>query len=137
MTGPKSGRLDQQPDARNAHEYSGSSDVKPPPSLRVSVRERGGTTVVEVAGELDVSTAGELREAFVESIPETEPCNLCLDIRNLTFLSSVGIGLIVSACKRVRAQGGSFSAVCGQSSARRVLEISGLPDYLQLEDDGR
>ena len=110
------------------------TNVGPPP-LKVEVHERAGVTVVQVAGELDVSTAGELRQRFVDLVPESGPCTLCLDIRRLTFMSSVGIGLIVSLCKRVRAQGGSFSALSGQTEVRRVLEISGLQDYLELEDN--
>ena len=57
-----------------------------------------------------------------------------LDLNQVSFLDSVIIGLIVSACKRARAAGSSFSVVCAlEGIARRVFEIDGLVEYLQVE----
>lgn len=51
----------------------------------------------------------------------------------MTFLDSSGIGVIISACKRVRASGGTLSVTCGSGSVRRSIEIMGLVDYLEVQ----
>ena len=57
-----------------------------------------------------------------------------MDLRGLSFLESAGLGVIVSACKRIRASGGTFSTSCDHNLARRTLEIAGLVDFLELQD---
>lgn len=89
--------------------------------------------VVSILGELDLSTAGALREVFV--LPEVlNAPAVRVDLTHVEFLGSTGIGLIVSACKRIKQSGGTFSVICGQNPARRALEVSGLIDYLQVQD---
>ena len=57
-----------------------------------------------------------------------------MDLRNLTYLGSPGVGMIVTMCKRVRASGGNFSVSCDHGMVRRILEIGGLVDFLELHD---
>jgi anti-sigma B factor antagonist len=102
-------------------------------SLKVTVREIGTQTVVELEGELDVATAPILRDALV-LLELDDGIDLAIDLRGLSFLGSTGIGLLVTACKRVRASGGTFSVWCDHGLGRRTLEISGLVDYLELHD---
>lgn len=100
--------------------------------LKVTVRETPAQTLVELSGELDLATAESLREALL--VLELDGINLAIDLRDLSFLGSSGIGVLVAACKRVRAAGGVFSVWCGQNMIRRTLEISGLVDYLEIDD---
>ena len=102
-------------------------------NFTAEVRDEGDTTVVSLAGEIDLSSAGALREVLV--LPEVlHAPAVRLDLTEVEFLGSVGIGLLVSACKRVRGSGGTFSVVCRHDETRRVLEISGLLDYLHVEE---
>ena len=92
-----------------------------------------GVALVTLAGELDLSRAEELRERLAH--PEVLRARAVrVDLRRVSFLDSVIIGLIVTACKRVRAAGSSFSVVCDADGiARNVFEIDGLVEYLQVE----
>lgn len=92
-----------------------------------------GVALVTLAGELDLSRAEELREQLAH--PEVLSARAVrVDLRRVSFLDSVIIGLIVTACKRVRAAGSSFSVVCDPDGiARNVFEIDGLVEYLQVE----
>jgi anti-sigma B factor antagonist len=92
-----------------------------------------GVAVVTLAGDFDLSRADELREHLAH--PEVLSArSVRVDLSRVSFLDSVIIGLIVSACKRMRAAGSSFSVVCAlEGLARRVFEIDGLVEYLQVE----
>ena len=104
-----------------------------PADFTAEVRDVDGATVVSLAGELDLRTAGALREVLV--LPEVlNAPAVRVDLTKVNFLGSTGVGLLVSACKRVKASGGTFSVICGRNGARLVLETSGLLDYLHVED---
>lgn len=92
-----------------------------------------GLVVVSLAGQFDLSTAEDLRESLVSSAVLGAP-RVRVDLSEVTFLDSSGIGLLVSACKRVRSAGGTFSASCGDGPARRILEVAGLIEYLHVEE---
>jgi anti-anti-sigma factor len=94
----------------------------------------GGTAVVVLAGEFDLSRAEELREQLAS--PEVLAASAVrVDLTEVEFLESVTIGLIVTACKRVRAGGGSFSVICGpQGIARKVFVLDGLLEYLDVQE---
>jgi len=90
-----------------------------------------GSVVVSLRGEFDLSTAADLRECLVHS-EVVKATNVQIDMTGVTFLDSSNIGLLIAACKRTRSSGGAFSVTCGDGVPRRVLEISGLVEYLQV-----
>ena len=96
------------------------------------VRDVDGATEVSLTGELDLSTAGALREVLV--LPEVLSApTVRVDLTKVDFLGSTGVGVLVSACKRIKASGGTFSVICDQNESWRVLELSGLLEYLHVE----
>jgi anti-sigma B factor antagonist len=96
------------------------------------VRVEGEGVVVSLAGELDLSTAGALREVFV--LPQVlESPAVRVNLTDVRFLDSSSIGILVVACKRIRSTGGVFSVTCTKAIVLRVLEISGLIDFLDVE----
>ena len=103
------------------------------PSQRASVVElfvSEGSALVTPAGELDISNAGELREQLAR--PDVlDARQVCVDLNMVGFLDSSCIDLIVTACKRIRATGGSFTVACNaRGSVRRRFEVDGLVEYL-------
>ena len=89
-------------------------------------------SVVTLAGEFDLSTLADLRECLVS--PEVlDAGRVKVDLTQVTFLDSSSIELLVSAGNTVRNTGGTFSMRCGDGLALRVLEISGLVDFFELE----
>ena len=103
-----------------------------PAKFTVEVHDLSGLTVLKLSGELDLSSAETLREAMLSL--DLDAANVEMDLRGLSFLESSGIGVIISACKRIRASGGTFSVSCDHNLARRTLEVSGLVDFLELHD---
>ncbi len=104
-----------------------------PAKFSIEVHYLPGLTVMKLFGELDLSSAETLREALL-TLDLDAAQNVEMDLRGLTFIESIGIGVIVSACKRIRASGGTFSASCDHNLARRSLEVAGLVEFLELHD---
>lgn len=93
--------------------------------FQVKVREEAGASVVSAVGEVDVSTAPELRQRLQE-LPEGT--QVVVDLSDVTFLDSTGLGVLVAALKRVRESdtGGDLRLVVTRPQVTKVLEVTGL-----------
>lgn len=93
--------------------------------FQVKVREQAGASVVSAEGEVDVSTAPALRQRLYE-LPES--AKVVVDLSEVTFLDSTGLGVLVAALKRVRESdaGGDLRLVVTRPQVSKVLEVTGL-----------
>ncbi len=99
--------------------------------LTLATREVDGRAVVAVGGEIDVYTAPRLREAIVAAV-DAGHTRLIVDVRKVDFLDSTGLGVLVGALKRVRADGGSLDILCTQERILKIFEITGLDKVFGL-----
>src|SRR6476660_4036800 len=93
--------------------------------LSLSTRESAGALVVDVTGEIDVYTSPKLRERLVGLVNEGA-MSIVVNLEEVEFIDSTGLGVLVGALKRMRARGGSLSLVCHQEGLLRVFTITGL-----------
>jgi anti-sigma B factor antagonist len=93
--------------------------------ISVTLSEDANVTVVSVGGEIDVYTAPILREALDQQIALGHG-NLIVDLDDVTFMDSTGLGVLVGRLKRVRGQAGSLRLVCTQERVLKVFKITGL-----------
>jgi anti-sigma B factor antagonist len=82
-------------------------------------------------GELDVDTVGEHEECLLE-LQQNDFSEVVLDLRNLTFMDSSGIHLIVAADRLARRDGTRFALIAGPSPVQRVFEIAGIEELLSF-----
>jgi len=94
-----------------------------PPEARVE--HVAGWTVLAVAGELDIYTAPRLREQILDLINDGQ-CHLVLHMDGVTFIDSTGLGVLIGALKRLRAQRGEIRVVATVEPVLRTMRITGL-----------
>jgi len=99
-----------------------------------------GDDAVELAlsGEFDLSRAPTVKEELsraLERLAQTgdTPTRMVLDLRELTFIDSSGIQVLVAARRRCLQQGIDLSLRVGGSQVRRVLSLAGVAEYLGVE----
>ena len=101
-------------------------------TLVVRSIESDGNRVVAFAGELDLANAGTAESALESSLAEALP--VIVDMRELEFIDSTGIALLVSALSR-NEDGRRISFIPSDSPAvTRVLELTGLAERLPLAE---
>jgi len=97
-----------------------------------------GRAMAELVGELDVYTSRQLAEALVDVQKSARRPVLVLVLEELTFADSSGLGVMVGALKRARADGGAVALVGTPSYFAKVLRITGidkvLPTFDSFED---
>lgn len=88
------------------------------------VKDEDGTVVVALEGALDLIASPELKSLFAEVI-DTAP-KLVLDLQEVHFVDSTGVGLLLSARKRMHARGKECWIENATGQPQRLLQISGL-----------
>jgi len=110
-----------------------TSDRRDFEDLRVtSVAAPGGGVVLELVGELDLSTVSIFVEALNELL-DGEPTKIELDMSKLTFIDSSGVGAYVTGHRRAQAQGSHLWVGARSSLVQRVLQLSGVEEVLAEE----
>ena len=84
-----------------------------------------GRAVVHVTGELDVVSAAPLRRELVR-LAEADVGHVLVDLTEVTFIDSTGMGVLIGALKRFRSAGGCLELVVRDARVLRVLRIAGL-----------
>lgn len=97
------------------------------------VRTQGEATVLEIGGEMDLHSAPPLRAALLE-LTQVKGARIVVDLNEVTFIDSTGIGALVGALKRAREGGGALHFCGAQPRVRRVFEITGLLGALPIFD---
>lgn len=87
---------------------------------------------VRVTGELDLATAPILARAL--SQPEARGQHVVLDLRELTFIDSSGVHVILQASLLANAVGRRLVLVRGSSHVDRVLSLTEASDSLEIVD---
>jgi anti-anti-sigma factor len=100
--------------------------------LSVSVRREDGSAIVTVSGDLDLSTVSLLRDPLYELTDEGGP--VIVDLEQVTFIDSTGLGALVGAYRRTAAHGGSLYAVCARPQARKLLWLTGVDRRIPLSE---
>jgi anti-sigma B factor antagonist len=99
--------------------------------IAVHTVQEARIAVVHVAGELDLVSAPRLRNA-IASLQNEALDEVVIDLEGLEYIDSVGIGLLVASRRRLDAEGRRFSLRNPGPAVLRLLEITGLVEYLGL-----
>ncbi len=103
-------------------------------SLHAEVKEIGGVPVVELEGEIDLSTAAVFKETVYEVI-ESGKTDVVIDLNGLDFMDSTGLGVLVAALKKTSTEGGSIRLICGKRNIIKVFSITGLDKVFSIYDN--
>ncbi|HEV2086930.1 MAG TPA: STAS domain-containing protein [Cryptosporangiaceae bacterium] len=92
-----------------------------------------GRTVVRVSGEIDMLTAPRLRDE-VTPLVTTSGADIVVDLDQVTFLGSNGLGVLVELSQQADAAGSLLRLVCANRTVTRPLTLTGLDQVLELHD---
>lgn len=95
------------------------------------VARYGHWAVMRVSGEIDMATAPKLRQ-HVQNVTARGPDGLVLDLDNVDFIDSTGLGVMVGAAKRMRQADGALRIVCSQSHLIELFKLTRLNEVFDL-----
>jgi anti-sigma B factor antagonist len=92
-----------------------------------------GSFIVVIDGEIEFATAPKLRATLVD-LAQADGAAVVLDLRDVSFLDSAGISLLIQAKKRLANGGGTLALRAPRPNVRRVLEMSGVDELFVIQD---
>ena len=90
--------------------------------LEITVEPGEAHTVCRPEGELDAYTVGQFREALAEL---TAVDRLLIDLSDVPFMDSAGLGALIGGIRRTREEGGDVAVACSRPTLTRLLHTTG------------
>ena len=134
------GQRNVKPSARVLHNLSGylvilrNSDTSGTPAtmedavpcMQVSERRIGDVTVLALAGRLVLEEGDLPLRQHVDALIAEGRIDLVLNLHDVTYMDSCGIGALVEEYKSLRRRGGNIKLLCPTERCRRVLAVTHL-----------
>jgi anti-anti-sigma factor len=102
-------------------------------TFRVQAESLTGLEAVSVSGELDQSTAPELRTALSGAFDQA-PGGVLVDLSDCAFIDSTGLSLLVETKRHLTEESRRFGVCCPDADVRRLLELTGIDQAVGLFD---
>lgn len=104
-------------------------------SLSVHLECVDSVLLVRLEGELDHHTAENLRKQVEEQFEKKELKHIVLNLEQLSFMDSSGLGVILGRYKQVKNIGGEMVVCAISPTVKRLFEMSGLFKIVRLEEN--
>ncbi len=93
-----------------------------------------GIRVLKLTGKLDNDGTHSVEREFIQFCAG-EQAYVLVDLSRLTYLSSIGIPLLVNSAKAVAGRGGRMALVAPQTNVKAVLEMTGVTHMIRIYKD--
>lgn len=100
--------------------------------MQVKLLRRKNSLVVRFKGELDHHTSRLFREQVERELGKNEVRNLVLNLKELSFMDSSGIGAILGRYRKVEGKGGRMAICCPNPHVKKILQIGGILKIIGL-----
>jgi anti-anti-sigma factor len=100
----------------------------------LEITEDADEIIVTLVGELDMYTSRRLEAGFDEVCGRKPSAVVILDLHEVDFVDSTGLGAIVNGLKRLRARGGDLALRALSPQAMKVLELTGLTKVFEIRE---
>ena len=92
--------------------------------LKLSVnKQEPGIYMIKIQGELDLYSTNDVRNAVEECLQQPVP-KLLIDVSELEYLDSSGVGLLINMIQSIKIKSGAIQVFGLHGSPRKVLEMS-------------
>jgi anti-sigma B factor antagonist len=116
--------------------------VSPPESQGASRRrfsfdlsQTPSAALITLAGEFDVVCADSFKRRFAEATEE-EPAKVVIDLRDITFIDSTGLALLLSVNEMSQDRGFALTIVSADNSPpSKIFRMTGMHNVLPLVDE--
>jgi anti-anti-sigma factor len=102
--------------------------------LSLELRREDDAVLVSARGDIDLSTLAKATAALDAARAGVR--TLILDLREVGFMDTSGLRLVIEEQRRAAEAGYRFAVVRGSSRVQRLFEIAGLADDPELFIDG-
>ncbi|GHU67589.1 anti-sigma factor antagonist [Clostridia bacterium] len=98
-------------------------------SINANNNEVTGAWDFKLVGEIDLSNAHYFKQRLEAALSEKKQ-NIIVDLANLNYIDSTGLGVIISVYGSIKKDGYSIKLLNPRDNVKKLLNISGLDRIL-------
>ena len=96
--------------------------------MGIKSMKQEGVLVIQVEGEINISTSPELKKLFEKEASQ----KIVVDLKNVTYIDSSGLATLVEMLKRARTQGGGLALASMSLKVKSLFEITKLDKLFSI-----
>jgi anti-anti-sigma factor len=100
--------------------------------VKIKTRRENDRFFIQITGRIDVYTASAVGEAIQSAVADGA-LNITLDLTSVSIVDSSGLGTLVGNAQTLSSLGGSIALAGMRPRLKRVLEITGLCRYFDID----
>ena len=100
--------------------------------MTIDKNSEGNKTVFALTGRLDTVTAPDLEKVLIPAFDENK--DITLNFKDVVYISSAGLRVLVAGSKAAKSQGGSLSLTNVAENVREVFDITGFSEIVTIEE---
>jgi anti-sigma B factor antagonist len=106
-------------------------------AMRATYRDSGGITVVDISGRITLGEGSALLRKTIRDLLDDNRSNILLNLADVDYIDSSGIGELVSAYTGVTKRGGSLKLLQLTKKVHDLLQLTKLFTVFDVYSDER
>ena len=102
--------------------------------MEIELKDIGEHKVISVSGEVDLYNVSELKKALF-SVTDGSYSSVVVDLKDVNYMDSSGIGALVAGQKKMRAHNGKFALINIHDDVLNILKLATLDRFLTIYED--
>ena len=102
--------------------------------MNVTIESSGNLVIAYLYGEIDHHTAVDIRDKIDNAVSYIKPSHLILDFKNVTFMDSSGIGLVMGRYRTLAKTGAQLYITGASPQIYKVMKLAGIERLAKLEE---
>lgn len=103
--------------------------------MDITTESKGDVLIARMMGELDILTVPDFKEKVAAKTESREINNLVLNLKNVTFIDSSGLGAILGRYRYLKKKGGKVLLVCLKPQVKKIFNMSGMLKIMDAYDN--
>ncbi len=99
--------------------------------MEIEFKDIGEHKIVQVSGEVDLYNVSELKKALF-SITDGKSKSVIVDLKNVNYMDSSGIGALVAGQKKMKAHNGKFALMNIHDDVLNILKLATLDKFFKI-----
>lgn len=100
-------------------------------TLNIDIKNVNQVDLIKLDGLLNADTSPKLEEELITLSDQQRP-NILLDMTNLSYISSAGIGCFIGVIKKIRTANGDLRFACVDPKVKRVFMLLDMGEFFQF-----
>jgi anti-sigma B factor antagonist len=102
--------------------------------MEIDFKDLGEHKIVLVSGEVDLYNVSDLKKALF-SITDGKHMSVIVDLKNVNYMDSSGIGALVAGQKKMKAHNGKFALINIHDDVLNILKLATLDKFFKIYED--